>query len=74
MNLADVQYPWGGQRFYPPGLHPAARRHRDVLARLQELGQGESRAAAYCQEWLAAFEQGESEAKRRYYERLRFSS
>lgn len=58
------------QRFYPPGKHPAIRRHVEMLKRLGESGFGESEAADYHRDLIAAFEQGESEAKAEALARL----
>lgn len=36
--LEEAEAPWGGQRFYPPGQHPALQSDREMLERLEELG------------------------------------
>ena len=55
--------PWGGQRFFAPGEHPATARYRDQLRRLEALGASDSEAAEYVRDFLAAFEEDESAAK-----------
>lgn len=64
-------YPWDDvtPRFYPPGQHPAMIRHRTVLRRLEQIadrfgGDPEFESVVrYHRETIAAFEEGESEAK-----------
>lgn len=60
--------PWGDKRFYPPGEHPATYRykaHREALLRLPASAERDQ-MVSYVDGLLAAFEQGESEAKQQY--------
>jgi hypothetical protein len=60
----------GHRRFWPPGQHPAIRRHVAQLARLRALGADEhSDAVVYVQRAIAAFEECETEAKYLYLTR-----
>ena len=76
-NASDVlllaRTPWGAQRFYPVGEHPAADRARDALGRLESfmlLLHIETPELLEIRDYLRgqihAVEYGESIAKQRY--------
>ena len=67
--LEKAVNPDGSKRFYPRGKHPATQRHREMLARLEELDDGSKTIAAaidYHRGQIALFEFGEDRAKRDY--------
>ena len=72
-EMTDV---YGGQRFYPPGSHPASRALKEQAAALERLLERCERgllptdqvedALTYVRDKIAAFEEGESVAKMHY--------
>lgn len=67
--LAAVRLPWGGQRFFAPGDHPAIQRlrmERSALLPYSETVPNARLALEYVSRQIAMFEEGESEAKQRY--------
>lgn len=66
--LEQVRTPWGGRRFYPPGQHPSSRAANEHRAKLLQLPASRERDKALeaVGNVIAAFEEGETEAKERY--------
>jgi hypothetical protein len=62
------------RRYWPPGQHPAIQRQKLELQKAQKLAEvhgmteGLAEYIDYIQEQIAAFEERESELKRRMYE------
>lgn len=66
--LESATQPWGEQRFFPPGSHPAMAQQYQQVKTLESMPSTPERdeMLAYGKELIAKWEQGESEAKMRY--------
>lgn len=67
-KLKDAKTVWGGQRFYPPGQHPATQRTRELIKKIAALPDSREKwqALGYADRKLREFEVGEDRAKRHY--------